>query len=131
MLARHADHVHDDAFALFQVRIELAREVDEAEDLELPGVTPFRFVEALDRAAGNVAGVVDEDVHVAAFLGKLTQCRPIAQIDRMGGDIAAQIALCFLQPLRVPGRQMDPAAFRDERLGAGQPDAFGATGDEN
>src|SRR3954451_19390032 len=40
-LARHADDVDDDAaLARLHARIELARQVDEAEDLELPRVAP-------------------------------------------------------------------------------------------
>src|SRR5204863_277186 len=50
-LARHADDVDDDAaLARLHARIELARQVDEAEDLELPRVAPFRLVERLERA---------------------------------------------------------------------------------
>src|ERR1051325_8349338 len=53
-LARHADDVDDDAaLARLHARIELARQVDEAEYFQLPGVPPLRFVDRVNRAARN------------------------------------------------------------------------------
>jgi hypothetical protein len=46
-----------------------AGQIDVAEDLEVPGLTPACLVDLLDRAAGNGAGIVDEDVD----LGKVAR----------------------------------------------------------
>src|SRR5205085_1533515 len=58
-----ADIVDDDAAAArLHLRVDRAGQVDVAEHFQLPGVTPGRLVDLVDRAAGNVTGIVDEDV---------------------------------------------------------------------
>jgi hypothetical protein len=69
LFAGRADVVDDDAVpARLHLRIDRAGEVDVAEHLQLPGVTPGRLVDLVDRAARDVAGIVDEDVDIGGFL---------------------------------------------------------------
>ena len=46
--------------------VDLAREVDAAEHLEVPGAPPFLLVDLEQRAARNAAGAVDQNVDVRA-----------------------------------------------------------------
>src|SRR5205085_8773395 len=60
-----ADVVDDDAVsACLHLRVDGAGEIDVSEYFQLPGVPPGRLVDLVERTAGNVAGVVDEDVDV-------------------------------------------------------------------
>ena len=131
-LAGHADDVDDDAgLARLHTRVELARQIDEAVDLELPGVAPFRLVERLDGAPGNVARVIDQDIDARALLGEAPQRRRVAQIDRVHLDVAAEAARRLRKPVLVARGEMQPAAFRRKRLCARQANAFRPTGDED
>ena len=94
-------------------------------------MAPLGLVDGLDRAAGNVAGVVHQDVDVAAVLGKLAQRRTVAQVDRMGLDVAAQLTRSLAQAVRVARCEMQAAALGGEGLGAGEADAFRAAGDQD
>src|SRR5882762_599655 len=132
MLCRHADDVDDHTvLPRLHARVELAREIDEAEDLELPRVAPFRLVERLDRAAGDVAGVVHQDVDVRAVLGELPQRRAVAEIHRMGFGVATQSTRSLRQPVFVARGEVYAAAFGGEGFGAREADAFRPTGDED
>ena len=77
-----ADVVDDDAVAArLHLRVDRAGEVDVAEHLQLPGVTPGRLVDLVDRAAGNIAGIVDEDVDVGGVLDEPGDVLGLAQVD--------------------------------------------------
>jgi hypothetical protein len=43
-------------------------QVDIAEYLQLPGVTPCRVIDLLDRASRNVAGIIDKDIDAGGFV---------------------------------------------------------------
>src|SRR4051812_25217074 len=129
-LARHADDVDDDAaLARLHARIELARQVDEAEHLKLPRVAPLRLVERLDRAARDVAGVVDQDIDAGALFGEPPERRAVAQIDRMRLHFATEAPRRLRQAILVARGEVNTAAFGSERLGACEANAFRAAGD--
>ncbi len=84
------DVVDDDAMAArLHLRIDDAGEIDVAEHFQLPGVSPCRFVDLVDRAAGNVAGIVDEDVDVGGIFCQFGNILWLAQVDdvRRGIDL--------------------------------------------
>src|SRR6202051_2207087 len=88
LLAGNADIVDDHAMAArFHLRIDRAGEVDISEYLELPGVTPGRLVDLVDRAAWNIAGIVDEDVDVGSLLHQSGDVFGLAQIDDVGRGV--------------------------------------------
>src|SRR6266849_3969807 len=77
-----ADVVDDHAMsARFHLRVDRAGEVDIAEHLELPGVTPCRLVDLVDRAARDIAGIVDEDVDIGSILREPGNVLGLAQVD--------------------------------------------------
>src|SRR5438876_6492008 len=58
LLAGGADVIDDDAVAArSHLGIDRAGEIDVAEHLQLPGVTPGGLVDLVDRAARNIAGI--------------------------------------------------------------------------
>src|ERR1700682_2770620 len=82
LFPRSADVVDDHAMpARFHLRVDLAGEVDVAEHLQLPGVTPGRFVDLVDRTARNIAGIVDKDVDVGGILDQPGNVLGLAQVD--------------------------------------------------
>src|SRR5258707_9504710 len=84
LFAGGADVVDDDAMAArFHLGVDGAGEVDVAEHFEVPGVTPGRLVDLVDRAAGNIAGIVDENVDVGGILRKFCKILWLAQVDDM------------------------------------------------
>ena len=134
--AGRADVVDDDAVpARLHLRIDRAGEVDVAEHLQLPGVTPGRLVDLVDRAARDVAGIVDEDVDVGGVLDKPRDVLALAQVDDMGGgaDLVrrAQPLGERLQLLAVAGGQHDVAAFLGKGFGRGRANALGGAGDQD
>ena len=67
-----ADIIHYDAMASrFHLRVDGAGEIDKAEHLQLPGTTPGRLIDLVDRSARNISGIVDEDVDVGGILHEL------------------------------------------------------------
>ena len=64
-----------------------ASQVDIAEDLQLPGVTPCRLIDFLKRTSGNVAGIVDKDIDAGGIVGQPMKVVRFAQIDSMRNDI--------------------------------------------
>src|SRR5260370_6185848 len=83
-----ADVVDDETVsACLHLRVDRAGEVDIAERLEVPGVTPGRLVDLVERAAGNVAGIVDEDVDVGGILRKSCKILWFTQVNDMGGGV--------------------------------------------
>src|SRR5262245_31605116 len=58
-----ADDIDDDAApARAHARIDDARKIDVAEELDVPRLAPRFAVDLLQRAGGNIAGVIDQDV---------------------------------------------------------------------
>src|SRR6202790_2038683 len=83
--AGSTDVVDDHAMAAgFHLRVDRAGEVDVAEHLQLPGVTPGRLIDLVDRTAGNIAGIVDENIDVGGVLHQFGDVRRVAQVDDMG-----------------------------------------------
>src|SRR5262249_7061197 len=131
-----ADVVDDHpAAARLHLRIDRAGEVDVAEHLQLPGVAPGRLIDLVDRAAGNVAGVVDEDVDVGGILHQFLDVRRVAQIHHVGGRIdlvlRSQAVGERLQLVAAAGGETKVTTFLGEGFGGGCADAFGGAGDEN
>ncbi len=73
--------------ARFHLGVDRAGEVDIAEHLQLPGVTPGGLVDLVDRAARNIAGIVDENVDVGGILRKPGNVLTLAQVDDMSGGV--------------------------------------------
>jgi len=48
-------------------------------------MAPGRLIDLVDRAARDIAGIVDEDVDVGGVLDELCDVLGLAQIDDMGG----------------------------------------------
>ncbi len=124
-----ADVVDDDAMAArLHLRVDGAGEVDVAEHFQLPGVTPGRLVDLVDRAAGNIAGIVDENVDVGGVLRQPGEVLRIAQVDdmRRGVDLVRppQPFGQRLQRIAAAGREHEVAAFLGEGFGGGRADAL-------
>src|SRR2546423_14279108 len=111
--------------------MQIPTQVDIAEHLELPGMTPSRLVDRLERSAGNVARVVDEDVDICALAGEFAQRAAIAQVNRMHGRTALQLRLCVLEARRVARRKMHIATFGGKGVRAGKTDAFRSARNED
>ncbi len=114
--------------ARFHLRVDRAREVDVAEHLQIPGVTPGRLVDLVDRTARNIAGIVDEDIDVGSILHKPGDVLGLAQVDDVsrGVDLMGE-AQAFgerLQLVAAAGREPDMAAFFGKGFGGGRANAL-------
>src|SRR5262249_50687566 len=136
VLSRGADVVDDHAAApRLHALVNEARQVDVAEDLELPAVSPRFLAELAEPTGGNVAGVVDEDIDVCSGLRELFDVLAFAQI----GDVHLRFdAVGFLQALserlqsrRAPRRDVHVAAFLRKNLRDRRSDAFRSARDES
>jgi hypothetical protein len=131
-----ADVVDDDAApARLHLRVDRAGEVDVAEHFQLPGVTPGGLVDLVDRTAGDVAGIVDENVDVTGFAGESCDVLGLAQVDDVGGrpDLmrrAQPLGKCF-QCIAAAGRQHDVTAFLGKGFGCGRANALRCAGDQD
>ena len=84
---RVADDVDDGAAAArLHERIEGAGHVDGAEHLQIPGRAPSGLVDVEQCAAGNGAGVVDEDVDIRKLLGQPRHIGAVRKIGGVGAD---------------------------------------------
>ena len=103
--------------------VELAQ-VDVAEHLERPGLLPALQADVGDAAAGDGAGVVDEDVDVGKGLVHAQALGGIRQVGRVGRDLgivlAPHLAGRLLQHRRIARGDDDVGAFRREGMGHGQ-----------
>jgi hypothetical protein len=131
-----AQHIHDDAAALrLEHGIDRAAEVDVAEHLEVPRGAPARLVDRLQVAGRDGAGVVHQDVDVAARRRQRPHSVTVAEIDRMDRHRDVVAGLNGLPGLVEVGlgarREVEVAAFLGELAGAGKPDALGRAGDES
>jgi hypothetical protein len=82
-----ADDVDDGAAAArLHKGIEDARHVHGAEHLQVPGRAPARLVDIKQRAAGDRAGIVDEDVDVREQPRKPRHVGAVAEIGRVGAN---------------------------------------------
>ena len=73
--------------ARFHLRVNGARDVDVTEHLELPRMTPCGLIDLVDGAAGNIAGVVDENVDIGRILHEPCDILRLAQIDDVGRGV--------------------------------------------
>ena len=121
--------------ARLHLRIDGAGDVDVAEHLQLPGVAPCRLVDLVDRAARNVAGIVDEDVDIGGILHELRDIRGFAQVDDVGGRVdlmgRSQALHECLQLIAAAGRQTEMAAFFGKGFGGRRADALRCAGDQD
>src|ERR1043166_2158158 len=128
-LAGEADDVDDNArTALAHARINLAREVDVTEDLQVPGPPPRVRTDLIDPRPADRAGIVDDDIDVAACpaqrehgVGSAQVARMAYHLDRMAVGQAFPRALQILLAARC---DMDPASFGCKACGAGKADAL-------
>src|SRR5262249_41295216 len=84
-------------------RIDGAREIDVAEELDVPRLAPGLAVDLRERTGGNVACIVDQDVYVGAGLAErlhLGRPRKIAAMDRYRDAVFAG------QPVRELGHRL-------------------------
>ena len=135
-LAGSTNVVDDDAVsARFHLRVDGAGEVDVAEHFQFPGVTPGHFVDLVDRTAGNIAGIVDEDVDIGSVPGELCQILGLAQVhDVSRGVDLVRRSQAFgecLQLIAAAGGQKQMATFLGEGFGGGGTDALRCAGDQN
>src|SRR5439155_26773000 len=124
-----ADVVDDDAVtARLHLGVDQPGQIDEAENLELPGVTPVRLVDLVDRAAGNIAGIVNENVDVGRIAGEAGKVVRFAQVDRMCAGLdavfGAQLFRQRLERVRVAGGKIDVTAFFRKSLRGCRADAL-------
>jgi hypothetical protein len=69
--------------------VDDAGEIDVAEDLELPGMSPGCLVDFFERAAGNVAGVVHQHIDACSHFAQPRDIGRFAQIEGMNSDVHA------------------------------------------
>src|SRR6185437_6186180 len=82
-LAGAADDVDDDATAARPHRRDIsAAQIDVAEDFEVPGLAPARLVDLVERAAGDRAGIVHQDVDLRMVVGKAARRIASTEIER-------------------------------------------------
>ena len=98
-------------------------------------MTPGRFVDLVDRAAGNIAGIVDEDVDVGGVLRQPRDVLRLAQVDDMGGGVdlvrRAQPLGQRLQLIAAAGGEPQMAAFLGKGFGGGRANALRCAGDQD
>jgi len=91
-------------------------------------VTPGRLVDLVDRAARNIAGIVDEDVDVGGLRHQPGDISRIPQVDDVGGGVdlvgRAQAVGEGFQLIATAGGQPDVGAFLGKGLGGGRADAL-------
>ena len=91
-------------------------------------MTPGRLVDLVDRAARNIAGIVDEDVDVGGILRKPGNVLGLAQVDDMsrGVDLMgeAQALGERFQLIAAAGGKTEMSAFFGKGFGRGRADAF-------
>src|SRR5688572_20338930 len=86
VLPCRADHVDDHArSALAHALVDLSRQVEEAEDLEVPGLAPFLVGQLGEGSLRDRAGIVHQHVHVAAFLPQGDGVLGLAEIHGVDG----------------------------------------------
>lgn len=136
LFAGSTDVVDDDAAAPgLHLRVDLPREVDVAEHFQFPGVPPGGFIDLVDGAAGDVAGIVDEHVDVGGVLGEPRDILGLAQVHdaRRGIDL-----VCGSQPvgqrlelLAATGSKQEMRTLFGKRLGGGCANALGRACDQD
>jgi hypothetical protein len=121
--------------ARLHLRVDRPRQVDVAEHLQLPGVAPGRLVDLVDRAAGNVAGIVDQDVDVGGVLRQAHEVLALAQVDDMRGSVdlvrRTQAVGERLQLIAAAGGEEQMTAFLGKGFGGRGADALRCAGDED
>ncbi len=118
--SRSADHVDDRAaVSLLHQRVKGAGEIDIAHDFEIPGGPPAGIIYGFKRAAGNVTGVVDQDVGIGCCTDQPVDLCWFPQVARnCGGDNsvrACQFAAEGFQLCATSGCQGQIAAFAATR----------------
>ena len=97
-------------------------------------MAPARLVDLLDIAAGNGAGVVDENIDVGEIARQAARRVALAQIERddRDGDIVLRADLLARRGQIGGGarHQHEVAAFRRQRARGGAADALRSAGDE-
>ena len=136
LFAGSTDVVDDNAMAArFHLGVDRARQVDIAEHFQFPGVTPGRLVDLVDRAARDIAGIVDEDVDVGGIFHQPRNIRRVAQVDDMGGGIdlmgRAQALTERLQMVAAAGGKAEVAAFFGKGFGRGRADTLRCARDQD
>jgi hypothetical protein len=128
-----ARNVDDDAAAaLAHAVVDFAREVDGAEELEIPGLAPALLVDLEQGAARNGARAIDQDIELTACRGERLHGGAVAEIAGMtlGFDavLPPDLASDLVEiPLCARG-QVHVAAFSCECLGDRHADALGGPG---
>ena len=114
--------------------INLAREVDISEELQLPARAPCFLVELGQSALRDRARVVHEDVDVAAVARELHCVLGNPEIERVARDFDAargrDSGLRFFEIGCAAGGKMQIASFLGKQFGDAESDAAGSAGDE-
>jgi hypothetical protein len=91
-------------------------------------MAPGRLIDLVDRAARNVAGIVDEDVDVGGILHQPRDILRLAQVGDMGRGVdlmSRSQALCqCLQLIAATGRQSQVTAFLGKGFGGRRANTF-------
>jgi hypothetical protein len=133
--ARRPHHVDDDAAAAcFHRGQDGAGQFHVAEHLEVPTMPPSGAVDPGQGARRNVAGVVDQDIDVAARRAqRRDRLRPrqVADVDRRLDAVGAfHLIGDGAQAFFAAGREVQIAAFGGETLGDGFADPARGAGDQ-
>src|SRR5207248_7442733 len=125
LFAGGADVVDDNAVAArLHLSVDRAGEVDIAEHLQFPGVTPGRLIDLVHRAARNITGIVDEDVDVGGVFHQSLDVLAFAQVDDVRGGVdlvcPAEPIGERLQLITAAGRQMEVTTFFGKGFGGGR-----------
>jgi hypothetical protein len=136
IFSRRADHVDDHPrAALAHALVDLAGEVEEAEDLEVPGLAPLLVRELRQRPLRDRAGVVHQDVHVCALLPESDSVRGHTEVN--GVDRRPYLVFIgnrfgrLLQRRRAARGEVHVRALCREAVRARKADAFRCAGDED
>ena len=112
-----------------------AGQVDIAEYLQFPGVTPCRLIDLLERASGDVAGIVDKDIDAGGFAREALKIIRFAQVDSMRNDVdlmsGAQTFGQRLHRLGAARGQMHIAAFFGKCFSGRCADPFRCASDQH
>src|SRR5262249_54097913 len=118
-LAGGADVVDDHTVAArLHRRVDQSRQVDVAEDLQVPRPAPGCAVDGMKTPTGNVAGVVHQDVDMPGFPGEPLDVGGLAQVDGMYPDGHAarfpQASRQRMQEVLAPRSELEVGAFGGE-----------------
>src|SRR5262245_4671544 len=114
--------------------INLAREVDTAEQLQIPALQPGLLIHHVDAAGANGAGTIDQYIDSLRSLGQRAAVFRFTQVSRMSGNLdrmrLLQFMLCPFEICLGARCQAKMAALLCEKLGDAATNTFRAARDQ-